>query len=239
VQIGNAVIKATADLKSQMFEVAAGELGIDPDRLELADKQIRSRDDPTRALELSEVARLGASRGGLLGRGSHLQPPTAFDEAAVEGAVFGVFNTPSFGTHACEIEVDADTGEATLHRYLVVQDVGKVINPLYAKGQLSGGAVQGIGQALFEELSYRDGVVANPNLTDYKVPTIVDVPEVETILVERPSPTGPYGAKGVGETGIIAPTACIANGIYDAVGVQVTRTPLTAQRIWEALHSDT
>jgi CO/xanthine dehydrogenase Mo-binding subunit len=239
VQIGNAVIKATADLKSQMFEVAAGELGIDPDRLELADKQIRSRDDPTLALELGEVARLGKSRGSLLGRGSHLQPPTAFDEAAVEGAVFGVFNTPSFGTHACEIEVDADTGEATLHRYVVVQDVGKVINPLYAKGQLSGGAVQGIGQALFEEISYRDGVVANPNLTDYKIPTIVDVPEVETILVEQPSPTGPYGAKGVGETGIIAPTACIANGIYDAVGVQVTRTPLTAQRIWEAMHSDT
>jgi CO/xanthine dehydrogenase Mo-binding subunit len=236
VQAGAAAVGAAADLRTQMLEVAADKLGCDPGDLEIADGEIRHENDPQRALDVVDVARLGQTRGGLLGRGSHEQPPTAYDETTVEGAVVGVFHTPAFATHACEVEVDPATGEVTVLRWVIAQDVGRVINPRYAEGQMAGAVVQGLGQALFEEISYRDGEVLNANFTDYKLPTIADVPEIETIIVEEPSSTGIYGTKGVGEQGIIAPPACVNNALRDAAGVQVTRLPITAERVWWAMH---
>jgi CO/xanthine dehydrogenase Mo-binding subunit len=147
----------------------------------------------------------------------------------------GAFNDPSFSTHACEVEVDPATGEVILRRYVAVQDVGRVINPMYAAGQVAGGAVQGIGQAMFEDLQYVGGRVANPNFTDYKLPTIADVPEIETILVEQRSIHGPYGAKGVGEPSIIPAPAAIANAVHDAVGVRVQQLPITGARVLSKL----
>lgn len=238
VQAGNAAIAAAADLRVQMCQVAADKLGCDPSDLEVGDGRVQHRGDPDLALDVIDVARLGETRGGLLGRGSVLQDPTPFDEGSVEGALLGAFNIPSFATHASEVEVDRETGEIGLRRYVAVHDVGRVINPRYAQGQVAGGVVQGIGQALFEELVHRDGAVANPNLTDYKLPTLADVPDVEVVLVEHPSVSGPFGAKGVGEPGIIAPPACIANAVADAVGVRVRHLPLTPERVWRTIHGD-
>ena len=148
------------------------------------------------------------------------------------------FNDPSFHTHAAEVEVDDETGQVRLVRYVAAQDVGYAINPRYAAGQVTGGAVQGIGQALFEELRYADGEVLNPNLTDYKIPTTVDVPPVEVILVEQASANGPYGAKGVGEPAVIAPPAAIGNAVAAAAGVRIRQLPITGERVFWALSSE-
>ena len=107
------------------------------------------------------------------------------------------------------------------------------INPRYAEGQVTGGAVQGIGQALYEEIIHRNGAVANPNLTDYKIPTMADVPDVEVVLVEQPSASGPFGAKGVGEPALIPTAPAILNAITDALGPRITQLPVNLERILE------
>lgn len=235
VQAGNAVIAAADDLKGQMCRVAAEKLGCDPGDLEVAGGRVRQKADPEEGLDIIDVARLAEAGGGLTGSGSVLQDPTGYEEDWVEGALFGSFNIPSFATHACEVAVDGETGEVGLLRFVAAHDVGRVVNPRYAEGQISGGVVQGIGQALFEEITYRDGVVVNPNLTDYKLPTMADVPPIEAVLVERASSSGPYGAKGIGEPPIMTPSPCIANAIFDATGARVRHLPMTAERVWRAL----
>ena len=123
----------------------------------------------------------------------------------------------------------------SINRYVVVQDVGFAINPTYIEGQIEGGVAQGIGQALSEEIVYQDGRVMNANLTDYKMPTAMDVPEIETILVECASAAGPYGAKGVGEPPCIQPPAAIGNAIAAATGVWLDALPMTAEKIARAM----
>jgi CO/xanthine dehydrogenase Mo-binding subunit len=119
----------------------------------------------------------------------------------------------------------------------VAQDVGFAINPTYIEGQIEGGVAQGIGQALSEEIVYRDGRVMNANLTDYKMPTSLDVPDIESILVECASAAGPYGAKGVGEPPCIQPPAAIANAIAAATGVWMRSLPMTAEKIARELRA--
>ena len=136
----------------------------------------------------------------------------------MEGHVYPAFHSPSFHAHAVDLSVDAETGEVTIHRYVVAQDVGFAMNPTYIEGQIEGGVAQGLGQTLSEEIVYRDGRVLNANLTDYKMPTTLDVPRIESILVEHPGRVGPFGAKGVGEPPNIEPPAAVANAIAAAVG---------------------
>jgi len=150
------------------------------------------------------------------------------------GAVTGVANMDSqewgasFATHIADVEVDAETGRVTLLRYTAVQDVGKAVHPSYVEGQLQGGAVQGIGWALYEGYAYDDrGRMLNANLLDYKIPTALDVPMIDTVLVEVPYPGHPFGVRGAGEAGIIPPPAAIADAIYHAIGVRPTRLPMT------------
>ena len=126
---------------------------------------------------------------------------------------------------------DDVTGEISINRYVVAQDVGFAINPTYVEGQIEGGVAQGIGQALSEEIVYDGGRVLNANLTDYKMPTMMDMSRVECILVEKPSVNGPYGAKGVGEPPCIQPPAAIANAVAAATGVRVQALPITAEKI--------
>jgi CO/xanthine dehydrogenase Mo-binding subunit len=156
--------------------------------------------------------------------------------------VLGVSNpaftqqAPAFAAQLARIEVDPDTGEVTIHGFVVVQDAGKAINPLGVEGQMQGGAVQSIGMALTEALTFDDqGRLTNPSLLDYKKLTAADLPDIETIIVEVPSPAGPFGARGVGEPPIIPAPAALANAIQDAIGVRLTELPLTPERIALAL----
>jgi len=142
----------------------------------------------------------------------------------------------SFGTHIVDVKVDPETGKVTLLRYTVVQDVGKAINPVQVEGQLQGGATQGIGWALYEGYDYdASGQMRNPTLLDYKLPTMMDVPPIDTVLVEVPYPGHPYGARGVGETPIVPPPAAIAEAIAQATGARVCELPMTPARVLEAM----
>ena len=137
---------------------------------------------------------------------------------------------------AAELEVDPDTGEVTVLRYAVAQDAGFAINPLSVAGQMQGGASQGLGIALSEEMVYDEkGRVANANLLDYRLPTTRDLPPIETIIVEVPCEDGPYGARIVGEPSIVPGPAAVANAIAEAVGARLHEIPATPERILRAL----
>jgi len=142
----------------------------------------------------------------------------------------------AFGAHICDVAVDPDTGKVDILRYTVVQDCGTAIHPAYVEGQMQGGAAQGIGWALNEEYFYdAAGVMRNSSYLDYRIPTCLDLPELETIIVEVPNPIHPYGVRGVGEVPICPPPAAIAAAIHQAVGVRLHDLPMSPSRVLSAI----
>ena len=140
--------------------------------------------------------------------------------------------TNGFGTHLVDVEVDPETGKTTILRYTAIQDAGKAVHPSYVEGQMQGGAVQGIGWALNEEYVYDDqGRMLNASFLDYRMPTSYDLPMIDTIIVEVPNPSHPYGVRGVGETPIVAPPAAVANAIQRATGVRMQELPMSPPRL--------
>jgi CO/xanthine dehydrogenase Mo-binding subunit len=231
--VGNACRAAVVDLKRQIVALAAAQLGVEPETVGLADKHAVS---DGKRVSLADLARLSQQTGGgLIAHGTFIAPPTAYDTKRVAAHVYPAFHSPSFHAHAVDLSVDPETGEVAIHKYVVAQDVGFAMNPKYIEGQIEGGVAQGLGQALSEEIVYEGGRVLNANLTDYKMPTTLDVPPVETILVQHPSLVGPYGAKGVGEPPNIEPPAAVANAVAAATGLRMTSLPITAEKIVLAL----
>jgi CO/xanthine dehydrogenase Mo-binding subunit len=227
--VGNACRAAAVELKRKIVAEAAAHLRVEPETLIFRDGYVAAAG--TR-VALGEVARLSQlSGGGLIAHGTFIAPPTPYDAKRVQAHVYPAFHSPSFHAHAVDLSVDPETGEITIHRYVVAQDVGFAINPTYIEGQIEGGVAQALGQALSEEIVYAGGRVLNSNLTDYKMPTTLDMPRVESILVQHPSQVGPYGAKGVGEPPNIEPPAAVANAVAAAAGVRVTSLPITAEKI--------
>jgi CO/xanthine dehydrogenase Mo-binding subunit len=155
----------------------------------------------------------------------------------VRSNFYPTFNSPSFHCHAAEVEVDPVTGEIKVVRYAAAHDVGFAINPAGVEGQIQGGVAQGIGMGLMEEIIYEEGRVTNPSLTDYKVPTIADVPDVDVIIVEHPNRDGPFGAKGVGESPVVEPPAALANAVHRAVGARIRDLPITPEKVLRALEA--
>ena len=146
----------------------------------------------------------------------------------------GGMGAGAFAAHLVDVEVDPDTGKVQVLRYTAVQDAGRAIHPSYVEGQMQGGVVQGIGWALNEEYYYDDaGRMANSSFLDYRMPTALDVPMIDTIIVEVPAPTHPYGVRGVGEVPIVPPLAAIANAVYRATGVRQTQLPMSPRRVLE------
>jgi CO/xanthine dehydrogenase Mo-binding subunit len=139
---------------------------------------------------------------------------------------------PGFATHIVDVEVDPETGKVTILRYTAVQDVGKAIHPSYVEGQIQGGVVQGIGWAMNEEYFYNDkGQLVNASLLDYRMPTSLDLPMIDTVMIEINNPGHPYGVRGVGEVPIVPPAAALANAIYRAVGVRMTELPMSPPKL--------
>jgi CO/xanthine dehydrogenase Mo-binding subunit len=160
----------------------------------------------------------------------HLDPVVGRASVAPEGS------TNAFGVHIADVEVDAETGKTTILRYTAIQDAGKAVHPSYVEGQMQGGAVQGIGWALNEEYFFdAQGQMRNASFLDYRMPTCLDVPMIDTILVEVPNPSHPYGVRGVGETPIVTPPATIANAIHHAVGVRMCEAPMSPPALWKSL----
>ena len=146
---------------------------------------------------------------------------------------------PAYGTHIVDVEVDPQTGKVGILRYTAIQDAGTAIHPAYVEGQMQGGAVQGVGMALNEEYVYdAGGNLLNPTLLDYRIPTTLDVPDIETVIVEVPNPGHPYGVRGVGEVPIVPGAAAVQQAIYNAIAVRMTKLPMSPKAILEKLQAD-
>ena len=215
---GMAAYQVGLDIQRQMAERAALVFECDPAKVECVDGLYKSNG---KSITFTELAgKLAQTGGPVVGRAA-VNP---------EGSSNG------FGTHIVDVEVDPETGKVTILRYTVVQDVGTAIHPSYVEGQMQGGAVQGIGWALNEEYVFdQAGRVQNPNYLDYRMPTSLDVPMIDTIIVEVPNPAHPFGVRGVGETPIVAPPAAIANAIQRATGVRMQELPMSPPRLWAAM----
>jgi carbon-monoxide dehydrogenase large subunit len=227
---GVALWHATERVLEKTKAIAAHQLEVSPDDLELEGGRFSVR-GTDRSLSVSEAA-LHAWTGHDLPDG--MEPGLA--------ATY-VYDPPNFswpgGAHICVVEVDTETGAVALLRYVAVDDVGTVINPVVVDGQVHGGIAQGIGQALFEEAVYdEDGNLVTGSMVDYIVPTAVELPTLETDRVSAPSPTNPMGVKGVGETGTIASTPAVINAVVDALapyGVTDVPMPAKPENVWRAL----
>ena len=147
------------------------------------------------------------------------------------------FPAHGYAAHIAEVEVDEETGTVEIIRLICAHDVGQAVNRGGLEGQIEGGAAQGIGFALIEEMCYEGGVLANGTLVDYKIPTILDVPPIEYRFIEKADPNGPFGAKGAGESVLVPTAPAIANAVYDAVGARVKDLPLTPDKVLRALHN--
>ena len=222
--VGAAVLQAAEDARRQTFEIAAAELEASVHDLELVDGKVTVRGAPNKGITLAAIGKKGnlymSKTPPVLGKAN-----PAFTQQA-----------PAFAAQLARLELDPDTGEVTLLDFVVVQDVGKAINPMGVAGQMQGGAVQSIGMALTEGLLFDDsGRLTNPSLLDYRKLTAADLPNLETIIVEVPAPAGPFGARGVGEPPIIPAPAAIANAIQNATGARLTELPMSPERIALAL----
>jgi CO/xanthine dehydrogenase Mo-binding subunit len=206
--------KIVAEMRSRaavLWEVSANDVTVEGDVYAYGDKRITFK----------ELA------GKLDDTGGPLMTSVALD---TKGAI------PTLGTHVVDVEVDTDTGKLQILRYTAAQDVGRAIHPSYVEGQIQGGVAQGLGWAMHEEYVYDDkGHMLNASLLDYRMPTALDLPMIETILVEVPNPEHPFGVKGVGEVPIVPPAGALANAIADAIGVRVGELPMNPRVILQAL----
>jgi CO/xanthine dehydrogenase Mo-binding subunit len=226
--VGNAIVRAADDVRRQVFERSANLMEAAPEDLRLVDGHVEVAGSPQRRIALAEVATAALAEGGpIAATGSAVSAPAPIDEATMRGAYFRHFNAPTFHVHLAEVEVDPDTGKVTILRYVVAQDVGRAINPSGIEGQIQGGVAQGIGYALYENIRMEEGRILESDLEAYRLPTALDVPRVETILLEHPDPAGPYGAKGAAEPPIVPVAAVIANAVSDAVGHPFNTLPIT------------
>jgi CO/xanthine dehydrogenase Mo-binding subunit len=229
---GNAVLKAARELREQVLRVAATVLGAEAGSLEMAEDGVHAPDG--RSLSLPDVlrhcARLGVPRSHLA-----VYHAPAGEPVDLETGAGKVFPDYTFGAHAAEVAVDTETGAVRVLRYVAAHDVGRAINPQSVEGQIQGGAVQGLGYGLMEEVVVEDGVNLTTSFASYLIPSASDLPDVEPLVVESGEGLGPFHARGIGEPPIGPPAAAVANAIADAVGVRLTRLPITAERVAAAL----
>jgi CO/xanthine dehydrogenase Mo-binding subunit len=234
---GNAVIKAAREAREKLLAVAAEKLEVSPRDLTIEDAMITVVGMPARAMTVGEACRLHLFRAGgegLYTRATYDAPTVMADKETFYGNVAPAY---SFAAQAVEVEVDTETGQVTLIDSIVADDCGKALNPQAVEGQIHGAVAQGIGWALYENLEFEDGRLANPDFADYTMPTADSLPPLRSVLVETIDPNGPYGAKGASETSIVPTAGAIANAVYDAVGVRITSLPITPEKVLAALRA--
>jgi len=218
---GWAAYEAAQDVVSQMMERVARLWETSVEEVEFNDAVFTRKGNPEQQITFKELS------GRLMETGGPLVGKSTVSPRGVGAA---------FAHHIVDVEVDPETGKVDILRYTAIQDVGKAIHPSYVEGQIQGGVVQGIGWAINEEYFYNDqGVMANASFLDYRMPTSLDLPMIDTILVEVPNPGHPYGVRGVGEVPIVPPLAAIANAVSHAIAVRMYDLPMNPGRILEAL----
>jgi carbon-monoxide dehydrogenase large subunit len=242
---GNAVKRAAEDARDQMFDLVENFLGKRRDRLYLEDSMVRSYDEPDFKLPLSDfvingiMMEDGTWRGGpIIGRGMFMPEfaSALSDPETGQGGKPNVHYT--VGASAIRLEIDKQTGKIRIPKVVLAVDAGKAINPELVRGQVIGGVLQGLGTVLYEDMRFDDkGKLLNPNFTDYKIPTSMEVPdEIVPIIIEVPQPDGPYGARGIGEHTMIPIAPIVANAIEDALNIRLKSMPLTAEKISMAIN---
>ena len=231
---GNAAKQAAEGLRARLAERAAQEFGVSPDEIDMAFNEVFVIDRPEKTMPLVDLVRICAAEG------------IHRSELAIFRAPFGDFLDPetgqgqahpdyAYGAHAVEVSVDVETGEVEVLKSVAAHDVGQCINPSAVEGQIQGGAQNGQGYALSEEMLYEEGRLVTPSFSEYLMPTAMDMPNVECIILESRSGVGPFGAKGIGEPAMTAVAPAIANAVADAIGVRVFEMPITPERVVRAL----
>jgi xanthine dehydrogenase molybdenum-binding subunit len=228
--MGNAVKRAAEALREKMLDLAAQHLEADRNSLEIADRTIRVRSEPERpagggdSMTLTELAQMSfrTTGGPLLGTGTFASEPSH----------------PVISAQIVQVEVDPETGRMEVLKLAGSLDVGRAINPYEVEGQMEGGAIQGLSWGWMEEMQFSEGRMLNTHLSDYRIPTTMDAPEITSQYVERESEHGPFGIKGIGEPPIVPTPAALHAAVADATGVRVNTLPLTPERIYQALHGN-
>jgi CO/xanthine dehydrogenase Mo-binding subunit len=225
--VGRAVERAAVEARDRLLEVAAGELEIAVEDLEIVDGTVQPLGVPAKALPIDELA------AKILSFGSRHEPVEGHGRSALPQA-------PQAAAHLSHVRVDPETGAVTVLHHVVAQDVGRALNPALVEGQMRGGTTQGLGWALLEALAHDEyGQLVTGTFADYAMPSADTTPPIDTEIVEVPAPDGPFGAKGVGEAPVVGVPGAVANAIAAATGgVRVTQLPMTSERVWRALADD-
>ena len=233
---GNAALQAAERARDMLAEAVSAKLEFPASRMVFADRRVFDASDPARGISFAEAVQIAESRFGTIGTVGSYMPPRS--PGRFRGA--GVGPSPAYSYSACvaEVDVDPESGIYTVPRIWIAHDVGQCINPVLVAGQVEGSVYMGLGEAMMEEMAYREnrGVVHKfPSLLEYKSPTTMEMCDVVSILVEDPDPNGPYGAKEVGQGPLLPVMPAIANAVFDAVGVRIDEIPVTPEKIFKAL----
>ncbi|MEE9240739.1 MAG: xanthine dehydrogenase family protein molybdopterin-binding subunit [bacterium] len=232
---GQATRLAALEAREMLFRGASELLECDPKDLDAREGKIFVKSSPEQSISHTEAyLKIYDKQGSeaVYTAASYDSPSEDPDPETGYGNWSAAY---AFGAKLAEVDVDTETGAVEVLKIVCANDVGTVVNPAGAMGQIEGGALMGVGFALTEDFQVEGGQPVNPNWLDYKMPTTRDIPELETVLVETENPTGPYGAKGLGEMAQLGTSAAIANAVYDAVGVRITSLPITPEKVLTAL----
>ena len=237
-RVGNAVIMAATEAKQALLEVAAEEMEAAPEDLEVRDGHVSVKGSPQRTMSVFDVALAAHFKRGrtISGRGIYLKPKSGIDP---ETGACDPDSTEAHVTTVADVEVDTETGEVTVLRLASAYEVGRQVNPQMVQGQITGGAVMGVGHTLMESVfPYYPALDHHPgNFGEYVIPTASDLPELQHVVLEYPSANGPFGVKGVGEMTANSPIPAIVNAIHNAVGVFITELPVTPEKVLRALRA--
>jgi len=230
----NAAIRAALDIREQLLNAAWDTLGYHPDTLVLNDRRIYYKHDPAIGISyLEALHKAQEDKGALIASGAYRSPPMG---GVHKGAAAGLAPAYSFSAYVAEVEVDVETGLIKCTDVWAAHDCGKALNPLAVEGQIIGSCHMGLGQVLTEQMVYgRTGHLQNPNLLDYKIPSVHEMPNVTPIIIESCDPEGPFGAKEAGEGPLLPILPAVVNAVYDAIGIRVNDLPLTPDKVWSAI----
>ncbi len=232
---GNACLDAARNMRAQIFEALAQKYKCDASDFIAREDRITSKNGAGVDLPFEEgVAVAMELRGALVAKGTYA-PPEEARGGKFKGAGVGPSPSYSYSAQVAEVSVDTETGRVHVHRIVAAHDCGRALNPLTVEGQIEGSVYMGLGQALQEEMVWNNGRLMNPTLLEYRIPSTLETPEIESIIVESNDPEGPFGAKEAGEGSLAATIPAIANAIYDAVGVRINSLPITPEKVLAAL----
>lgn len=233
---GNAVRLAAEAVRDRLIARAAQAFATTPEHIALANNRVAVLDNSGRAMSFADLVKICAAEGIRRSELTMFRAPFT-DKLDPETGQGQAHPDYTFGAHAVEVAVDIETGEIEVVQSVACHDVGQCINPAAVEGQIEGGATQGQGYALSEEMIYRDGKLLTPSFSEYLIPTAMDVPKVKTIILESRSGLGPFGAKGIGEPSLTPVAPAIANAVADAIGRRILDLPITPEKVVRALQA--